>query len=245
MFVKAEFPDDIQARGGSSDDVIEWRVFCWKLWDAESLVTNVQPAEAISFEDAGIDADFLDSLAHPASCLSMLRQTQNLFESDNGRYKGYELKQEMVAAIKGIEKALFASIKLRAMKQGMKLRKPTTTSQSTKTSSEPQLSPKLRNEILQKYNYRCMFCGNGASDGVKLEVNHIIPRSLIKKLDIDYALYTDPKNLCVTCFSCNRGKSDNLATEDIEYYRNAFSKPGHPNHGLLRYLGKISELQTT
>ena len=36
----------------------------------------------------------------------MLRQTQ-CFE--NGRYKGYELKQEMVAAI-----ALFASIKLRA-----------------------------------------------------------------------------------------------------------------------------------
>ena len=40
LFVKAEFPDDIQARGGSSDDVIEWRVFCWKLWDAESLVTR-------------------------------------------------------------------------------------------------------------------------------------------------------------------------------------------------------------
>ncbi len=130
------------------------------------------------------------------------------------------------------------------MKQGMKLQKPTTTSQSTKTSANPQVSPKLRNEILQKYNYRCMFCGNGASDGVKLEVNHIIPRSLIKKLDIDYALYTDPKNLCVTCFSCNRGKSDNLATEDIEFYRVTFSKPEHPNHGLLRYLRKISELQT-
>ena len=244
FFVKAELPDDIATRDGSSDTVIKWRVFYWKLWDAQSLVKDSRPTEAISYEDAGIDADYLDSLAHPTSCLSMLRQTQNLFESDNGRSKGYELKSGMVAAIKEIEKPLIASVKLRTIKQGMKLRKPTTTSQSTKTSSEPQLSPKLRNEILQKNNYRCMFCGNGVSDGARLEVHHIISRSLINKLHLDPTLLKNPKNLCAACFSCNRGKSDNLTTKDIEFYLNAFSKPEHPNHGLLRYLRKISELQT-
>ncbi len=244
LFVKAEFPDDILTRDGSSDDVIIWGVFYWKLWDAESLVKDSRPTEAISYEDAGIDADYLDSLAHLTSCLPMLRETQTLFESDNGKYKGYELKPKRVAAIKEIEKQLFASIKLQKMKQGMTKRKPTTTPKSTKTSGNPQVSPKLRSEILQKNNYRCVFCGNGASDGAKLEVDHIIPRSLIKKLHLDSALHMDPKNLCVTCFSCNRGKSDNLATEDIEYYRNTFSNPEHPNYGLLPYLKKISELQT-
>lgn len=244
LFVKADFPDDILTRDGSSDDVIKWGVFCWKLWDAESLVKDSRPTEAISYEDAGIDADYLDSLAHPTSCLPMLRETQKLFESANGRDKGYELNPKRAADIKEIEKQLFASIKLRAMKQGMTKRKPTTTPKSPKTSGNPQVSPKRRNEILQKNNYRCVFCGNDASDGAKLEVNHIIPRNLIKKLHLDSALHTTPENLCVTCFSCNRGKSDNLASKDIEYYCNAFSNPEHPNHGLLPYLRKISELQT-
>ncbi len=244
FFVKAELPDDIQARDGSSDDVIEWRVFYWKLWDAESLVKGSRPTEAISYENAGINADFLDSLIHPISCLPMLRQTQNLFEPANGKDKGYELKSEMVAAIKRIENPLIASIKLPAMKQAIKQRKPTTTSKSTKTSGNPQVSPKLRDAVLRNNNYRCMFCGNGASDGVKLEAHHIITRSLINKLQLDPTLHINPENLCAACFSCNRGKSDNLATEDIEFYLNVFSKPEHPNHGLLRYITRISELQT-
>ncbi len=243
LFVKAVFPNDIQARDGSSDDVIKWGVFYWKLWDAETLVKDSRPAEAVSYEDAGINYEFLDSLAHPTSCLPMLRETQKLFESDNGKNKGYELKPERVSAIKEIEQQLFASFKLRKMKQGMTKRKPTTTSKSTKTSGNPQVPPKLRNDILRKNHYRCMLCGNSASDGAKLEVDHIISRNLIKKLHLDSALHTAPENLCIKCFSCNRGKSDNLTTEDNEYYRNEFSNPEHPNHGLLPYLKKISELQ--
>ena len=74
-------------------------------------------------------------------------------------------------------------------------------------------------------------------------MNHIIPHSLIRKLNLNSVLHTAPENLCVTCFSCNRGKSDNLATEDIEYYRREFSEPEHPNHNLISYFTKISELQ--
>ena len=234
LFVKAEIPDDIVTRDGTSNTNIKWRVFYWKLWDAESLVTHSKPAEAVHLADAGIDIDFLDGLAHPTSCLSMLHQTQILLESH------YELALNRAEDINKIEKPLIANLKLIELKQQLK---PTANSRSSRTVGDPQVSPKLRDNILRKNNYRCMFCGKDSSD-TKLEVNHIIPRSLINKLHLHSALHTEPGNLCVTCFSCNRGKSDNLATEDIEYYRNAFSNTEHQNHGLLPYLNKILEMQT-
>ncbi len=79
LIVKAEFPDDILERNGSSNEVIEWRSYYWKLYDAQSLVTDRDPpAEAIHIDKAGINTQFLDSLAHPKSCLPMLRATQNV-----------------------------------------------------------------------------------------------------------------------------------------------------------------------
>ena len=101
---------------------------------------------------------------------------------------------------------------------------------------------KLRDTILRTSNYRCTFCGKDSS-AEALEVHHIIPRNLIKRLGLNHGLHKAPENLCVACFSCNRGKSDNLTPEDIEYYRAVFSKPEHPNHDLLVHLAKISELQ--
>ena len=236
LFVKAAIPDDVLMREGTSGTVIEWRIWWWKLWDAQhaqSLVTDRWPAEAVRLTDAGIGTDFLNLLAHPTSCLPMLRQTEVLFS------KGYELKPEIAAAIKEIEEPLIASMKLRAMKR-LKL---IANSGSAKAIGNPQVPPKLRDTILRQNNYRCMFCGKNSSDAA-LEVHHIISRNLINKLHLDPALHVDPENLCVTCFRCNRGKSDNLTTEDIEYYRAAFSNPEHPNHNLLSYLTKISELQT-
>ena len=239
LFVKAEFPDDVLEAKGTSDVVIKWRVFYWKLWDAESLVTDHRPAEAVCLTNAGIRTDFVNSVAHSTSCLPMLRVTEDLFESADGTKKGYQLNSEMAVAIKQIEKPLFASMKLRVLKQ----LKPTAKGRSSKASGNPQVPLKLRDTILRKNKYRCILCGRNSSD-TKLEVNHIIPRNLINKLNLDSGLHTAPENLCATCFDCNRGKSDNLATEDIEYYRDAFSNPGHPNHGILLHLTKISELQT-
>lgn len=61
-----------------------------------------------------------------------------------------------------------------------------------------QLARRFR--ILRRDNYRCRLCGASASDGeqVRLEVDHITPRS---KGGAD-----DPSNLWTLCFACNRGK---------------------------------------
>lgn len=232
-FVKAEIPDDIGTLDGTSDVVIKWRVFYWKLWDVESLVKDWEPAEAVLLTSAGISDDFLDSLAHPTSCLDMLRQTEVLF---NG---GYQLEPRIVSAIKQIEAPLTASNKLREMKQ----LKPVAKSRSSKAIGKSRVRPKLRDTILRRDNFRCIFCGKNSSN-TELEVHHIISRSVINKLGLDPTLQMAPENLCVTCFNCNRGKRDNLPREDIQYYCRAFLDREHPNHGLLVHLTKISELQT-
>ena len=55
-------------------------------------------------------------------------------------------------------------------------------------------------EVLKRDGYKCKICGVSASDGAKLEVDHIIPISKGGKTVID--------NLQTLCRSCNRGKSD-------------------------------------
>ena len=219
---------------GTSDAVIRWRVFHWKLYDAESLVRdNHNPAEAVSLASAEIDNEFLDSLAHPTSCIPLLRQAEAYFS------KGYELKPKIASAIKDIEIPLIAALKLKEMKRRMK---PRRNQRQTRVVRRPQVPPKLRDRILRKSMYRCLFCSKGPPD-TELEVHHIIPRNLINKLHLDSALHTAPENLCVTCFSCNRGKSDSLAKEDIDFYLDRLLNPVHPNHDLLPYLTRISDLQ--
>jgi hypothetical protein len=58
--------------------------------------------------------------------------------------------------------------------------------------------------ILQRDQFRCRLCGKAVSDGehVRLEVDHIIPRSKGGK---DTA-----ENKWVLCFECNRGKGTRL-----------------------------------
>lgn len=65
-----------------------------------------------------------------------------------------------------------------------------------------KMTPSLRYEILKRDNFHCVLCGRGTEDGVKLEVDHIIPVSKGGK--------TEPSNLRTLCRDCNRGKSDKL-----------------------------------
>jgi CRISPR/Cas system Type II protein with McrA/HNH and RuvC-like nuclease domain len=67
------------------------------------------------------------------------------------------------------------------------------------------LTSKLRFEVFKRDKFTCKYCGRVIKDGIKLEVDHIIPVSKGGKSNMD--------NLVTACKDCNRGKSDNLLNE--------------------------------
>lgn len=83
------------------------------------------------------------------------------------------------------------------------------TEESAKDSRQAQIQKEralmtsdLRYRILKRDNFKCQICGSTQADGVKLEVDHIIPVSKGGK--------TEPDNLQTLCDRCNRGKSNKL-----------------------------------
>lgn len=74
------------------------------------------------------------------------------------------------------------------------------TEEYKKKAERGKLSNTLRYEILKRDNRKCQICGRTQEDGVKLEVDHIIPIAKGGK--------TEPSNLRVLCRECNSGKSD-------------------------------------
>src|SRR5688572_27888854 len=61
---------------------------------------------------------------------------------------------------------------------------------------------KLRYTVLQKHGARCQCCGACAADGVRIHVDHILPRSKFPKLALVES------NLQVLCEACNLGKGN-------------------------------------
>jgi hypothetical protein len=64
----------------------------------------------------------------------------------------------------------------------------------------PPISMSLRYEILKRDNGRCQLCGQGADNGVTLEVDHILPFSK--------GGGNGKENLRILCEGCNRGRSN-------------------------------------
>lgn len=60
------------------------------------------------------------------------------------------------------------------------------------------IAKSLRYNILERDGFACQICGRTAADGVKLEVDHIIPVSKGGR--------STPENLRTLCYDCNRGK---------------------------------------
>ena len=82
-------------------------------------------------------------------------------------------------------------------------RTPKKRSRPKTKSKQRGISPTLRFEILQRDKHRCGYCGQGVSENVVLEVDHIIPKSRGG---------TNAKtNLLTACLDCNRGKRDKIA----------------------------------
>ena len=66
------------------------------------------------------------------------------------------------------------------------------------------IPPKLRFEILEKYNHTCQYCGRKAPE-VELEIDHIIP--------ISKGGQTIAENITVSCRKCNNGKSNKILNQ--------------------------------
>lgn len=66
---------------------------------------------------------------------------------------------------------------------------------------------RLRFEILKRDNFTCQYCGrNVREDNIKINIDHIIPRSKGGNNDII--------NLITSCKECNLGKSDFLLSDN-------------------------------
>jgi hypothetical protein len=76
------------------------------------------------------------------------------------------------------------------------------------TKARRPIPLKLRDEILRRDNFKCVFCGRGANDGVKLHVDHIIPFSEGGSSEAD--------NLQTLCEECNLGKSNRHSRSNYE-----------------------------
>lgn len=70
---------------------------------------------------------------------------------------------------------------------------------SFKERNYKQITPKLRFAILERDEFRCVYCGRVPADGAILHVDHIIPRS--KGGTTSFA------NLVTSCRQCNLGKN--------------------------------------
>ena len=75
-------------------------------------------------------------------------------------------------------------------------------SRSSGSQRRREIPLNVRHEVFRNAENRCQQCGKSAADGVKLEVDHIMPVSRGGSDDIS--------NLQLLCFECNRGKSDRV-----------------------------------
>lgn len=69
-------------------------------------------------------------------------------------------------------------------------------------SNENVISNKVRWEIFTRDNFKCHYCGATTKDGIRLEIDHIMPFS--KGGD------NSKDNLVTACNLCNAGKGDLL-----------------------------------
>jgi len=60
------------------------------------------------------------------------------------------------------------------------------------------ITEKQRYEVFARDGFKCRACGRGASNGVKLTVDHIVP--------VDWGGKSEMSNYATLCEECNRGK---------------------------------------
>ena len=69
-------------------------------------------------------------------------------------------------------------------------------------SKKTKIKPSVRIKVFERDDFKCVYCGRSAQDGIRLEVDHIHPKSKGGSNKID--------NLQTLCDECNQGKSDSI-----------------------------------
>jgi hypothetical protein len=232
FLVIGDFPDNWNEFTCRSGEVGRFRASRWKVWDVLYLLDNSKPAEAITLTEAGLSNILLESLSRPDSCIPILTTLRQDLEFA-------DLTEQKIKEIENLEKSLFRELRIKQLKggeyMGLSHKKP-------KANVTRKTSLSLRKRILARDGYRCILCGS-ASEQDQLEVDHIIPVSLICRLGLSRVLLDAEYNLWTSCMQCNRGKRDNLSPDEISYYIQSFDNPSHPNHGILAFLLRIRDLQ--
>jgi hypothetical protein len=88
------------------------------------------------------------------------------------------------------------------LRESRKIAKGRSTRQAQIRRERALMSDSLRYDVLRRDNFTCQICGSSAKDGVRLEVDHIVPVSKGGK--------TEMSNLQTLCERCNRGKRDKV-----------------------------------
>lgn len=229
FLVAVSFPDEILHLKGETAEAFEYLMYALRLWDVSYYLKGIHPSEAVEPIKEGLDIEKIEKMAVAKSCLPFLRELEKTFIRKQGSPSEAEEKE-----IKEAEKRIFAGLEIQSLKGSLESQKP--------PKNQSSFRPKDRERILRRDRYKCIFCGMPGTE-TQMEVNHIIPRSTIKKLNLNDKLFSVDFNLITTCFPCNRGKSDHLRTEDIEHYLKLFADPKHSNHKLLEFLKLIKGLQ--
>jgi hypothetical protein len=73
---------------------------------------------------------------------------------------------------------------------------------AAKQPGRKPISRRRRFDVLEKYGYKCIYCGRGPEHGVVLQVDHAEP--------VARGGENDDENLVASCVDCNLGKRDRI-----------------------------------
>ncbi len=69
------------------------------------------------------------------------------------------------------------------------------------------IPPSQRHRVMQSYGNRCVACGRGPADGIRLEIDHVIPVLVGRAQGLTDAQLNHDDNLVPLCAEDNNGKN--------------------------------------
>lgn len=223
----AEINNEYIDLDGSTNSQISWSYYYWKIKDVVNYINGIQPVEAVSVDSIGITEQFLLEKRSEKSCLPILNEIKKIYKIE------YANNAELESILE-LESRIQSKSKLKALMD------------SDNIFGNPKRKADIRDNqrmrILARDNRKCVLCGSSQENSA-LDVDHIIPKSLIEKLSLTPELLSAEFNLAALCQKCNRTKRDYLPVNIITTFISLATNQTHPNHRLLPILIKLSHLQ--